>query len=515
MASTEELRRQLELARERGWDRLAADAEAARGLPRGVLLAIASRESDMNDVVGDGGHGRGLFQIDDRAWPEWLAAHGAAGAGATPPVPAAAVLAAAIVSDGLAFGRRNGVPKRDLLRFALASYNAGCGGAIAGHKEGDCDRRTTGGDYGRDVLDRRARMRGRGRDRAPAGPVVSADGILRVGSRGPQVARLKARLRHWFEATLPGQWEQLRVGGGSGFGKPLEAAVRVFQEARGLEVDGEVGPQTLGALGLVEPAGQVVPASQVDPGPLPPDLVLDRTYREGAGGLEVRLIQSWLRLSGYVVAVDREFGSATATAVRAFQADRGLPANGVVDQATYDALTEPMRRAIRLSGPGTSSLGTLVVATAQRHLAADPREVGGANRGPWVRLYMDGNEGPDYPWCAGFATYVLGQACRSAGRDPVVRTYLCDDIARWGKAVGAFLPSPGRPARRRITPGSVFLKRAQTGDLEYAHCGIVVEADRDAFTTIEGNSNDDGSFDGYEVCAGTRGYDRMDFVLIA
>lgn len=515
MASTEELRAQLAAARERGWDRLAADAEAARGLPRGILLAIASRESDMTDVVGDGGHGRGVFQIDDRAWPEWLAAHGAAAAGAVPPVPAAAVLAAAIVADGLAFGRRNGVPKRELLRFALASYNAGCGGAFAGHQEGDCDRRTTGGDYGRDVLDRRARMRGRGRAPEAAGPAVSADGILRRGNRGPHVARLKARLRQWFEANLPGQWEQLHVGGGSTFGRPLERAVRVFQEARGLDVDGEVGPQTLGALGLVDVPSQVEPASQVDPGPLPADLVLDRAYREGDGGLEVRLIQGWLRLGGYAVAVDREFGAATAEALRAFQGDRGLPPTGVADQATYDALTEAMRRAIRLVGAGTSSLGTLVVEVARRHLAAAPREVGGENRGPWVRLYMDGNEGPDYPWCAGFATYVLGQACRSAGRDPMVRTYLCDDIARWGRQVGAFLPSPGKPARRRIGPGSVFLKRAQTGDLEYAHCGIVVDAGPDTFRTIEGNSNDDGSFDGYEVCEGTRGYDRMDFVLVA
>ena len=43
-------------------------AERATSLPTGLLLAVASQETDMNDGDGDGdgGHGRGLFQIDGR-----------------------------------------------------------------------------------------------------------------------------------------------------------------------------------------------------------------------------------------------------------------------------------------------------------------------------------------------------------------------------------------------------------------------------------------------------------------
>jgi hypothetical protein len=33
-------------------------------------------------------------------------------------------------------------------------------------------------------------------------------------------------------------------------------------------------------------------------------------------------------------------------------------------------------------------------------------------------------------------------------------------------------------------------------------------------STIEGNTNDEGSREGHEVCARTRGYDGEDFVLI-
>jgi hypothetical protein len=32
--------------------------------------------------------------------------------------------------------------------------------------------------------------------------------------------------------------------------------------------------------------------------------------------------------------------------------------------------------------------------------------------------------------------------------------------------------------------------------------------------TIEGNTNDDGSAEGYEVCARTRSYTNMDFILL-
>ena len=29
----------------------------------------------MKNIPGDGGHGRGVFQIDDRCHPDWLAKH--------------------------------------------------------------------------------------------------------------------------------------------------------------------------------------------------------------------------------------------------------------------------------------------------------------------------------------------------------------------------------------------------------------------------------------------------------
>jgi hypothetical protein len=36
-----------------------------------LLMAIASRETNMRSIVGDGGHGYGIMQIDDRSFPDW------------------------------------------------------------------------------------------------------------------------------------------------------------------------------------------------------------------------------------------------------------------------------------------------------------------------------------------------------------------------------------------------------------------------------------------------------------
>lgn len=43
-----------------------ADSEDIYHLPRWILLAVGSRETNLRHVVGDGGHGHGPWQLDDR-----------------------------------------------------------------------------------------------------------------------------------------------------------------------------------------------------------------------------------------------------------------------------------------------------------------------------------------------------------------------------------------------------------------------------------------------------------------
>ena len=244
------------------------------------------------------------------------------------------------------------------------------------------------------------------------------------------------------------------------------------------------------------------------------DLKLDRTCRLGDEGGQVKLIQEWLTLHGVGVAVDGSFGPATRAAVKEFQRAKRLAADGVVGRRTFAALVAPMAAALRPIARKPERLGDLVVAYAERHLAQSPREVGGENRGPWVRLYMDGHEGEPWRWCAGFACFVLKQACEGLGVPmPVPASFSCDVLATAAKANGRFLAGSGGAAPAEVAPGSLFLVRRTAAD--WVHVGIVVEALKDHMTTIEGNTNDGGSPEGYEVCRRIRGYEKKDFILVS
>jgi Putative peptidoglycan binding domain len=231
---------ELDRARSTGWERHMRAAERACKLPDGLLLAIASQETDMNDVVGDGGHGRGLFQIDDRSHVTFLTKQGAGGAGGKPPIAAAARYAADLLRANNDFGVRNGVRAPDRTKFMLSAYNAGAGGAIAGYREGDSDKRTTGGDYGRAVLRRYAIFQ----ELLGTAPARA----LEPGSRGPRVEELKQKLEAWYAKHAPGEWERFRVNPGPLYGARVEAVVRDFQTRVRVEIDGVAGKDTFAAL---------------------------------------------------------------------------------------------------------------------------------------------------------------------------------------------------------------------------------------------------------------------------
>lgn len=133
-----------------------------------VLLAVGLRETYLQNIVGDYGHGRGVFQQDDRWQAEWLGDHrgcksgtwrtvyeSALPAGRVPSLSAGCRRTRELLEQNVAFGNAHGVAAKDLRRFAIASYNAGPGNALLGYHEGDVDRYTAGGDYSEDVLERR------------------------------------------------------------------------------------------------------------------------------------------------------------------------------------------------------------------------------------------------------------------------------------------------------------------------------------------------------------------------
>jgi hypothetical protein len=63
-----------------------------------------------------------------------------------------------------------------------------------------------------------------------------------------------------------------------------------------------------------------------------------------------------------------------------------------------------------------------------------------------------------------------------------------------------------------LPPGSLFLIR--NTDTDFTHTGVVIGLAGDTFETIEGNTNDSGDHDGFEVCRRTRRINKVDFVAL-
>jgi hypothetical protein len=55
---------------------------------------------------------------------------------------------------------------------------------------------------------------------------------------------------------------------------------------------------------------------------------------------------------------------------------------------TFSALIYFIKEALKPIDPSNRTARQLVVAYARQHLKQNPVEVGGENKGPWVRLYM-------------------------------------------------------------------------------------------------------------------------------
>lgn len=239
------------------------------------------------------------------------------------------------------------------------------------------------------------------------------------------------------------------------------------------------------------------------------ELNLTRTLERGHRGKEVRGVQEWLSFRGIGVVADGDYGPATEFAVCEFQRSTGLAETGAVDQTVFEALTAPLREVLENGSP-RGELPSRIAYYARRHLGRHPREVGGQNRGPWVRLYMEGQEGEAWPWCAGFACLVLRQACESLEMAlPIQPSVSCDSLAHSAKERGRFLH--GTPSNRSaIRPGDFFLARRTATD--WTHVGIVIKVSEEVFRSVEGNTNDDGDREGYEVCSRVRGFEGKDFI---
>ena len=148
--------------------------------------------------------------------------------------------------------------------------------------------------------------------------------VIRAGSMGEVVRRLQARLQElgYYTSRLDGVYLTDDI-----------EAVRAFQSANGLKVDGKAGYETQTAL-YSDSAIRGNANSTTDTSG-----ALVNTLRYGSEGNEVTTLQNRLIALGYLAgSADGKFGRDTKSAVIAFQKANGLSADGVVGTDTSTRL---------------------------------------------------------------------------------------------------------------------------------------------------------------------------------
>ena len=159
MPTKKELLNQLHSLRLTGFEAKLAQHATAHGLPIPFFFAIASRETNCINELGDYRdgeyHGIGIVQIDiqhdiarqmrdDGTWntnPDPLIEFGAQ-----------------LLEDNIKTVQKTfpGLSEQVCMKVAASGFNCGISRAIDGYRNGDSDEHTTGGDYGRDVMTRMA-----------------------------------------------------------------------------------------------------------------------------------------------------------------------------------------------------------------------------------------------------------------------------------------------------------------------------------------------------------------------
>jgi peptidoglycan hydrolase-like protein with peptidoglycan-binding domain len=137
-----------------------------------------------------------------------------------------------------------------------------------------------------------------------------AEPVLRIGSNDPAVRDLQEALKALGYDPGP-------IDGA--FGTTTETAVKAFQQASGITVDGIVGKVTW--INIDE-------ADQSEP-----------VLKIGSTGLPVRRAQKRMSLVGYDVGgVDGRYGTQTQAAVKKLQQQHGVGVDGVVGPQTWSVI---------------------------------------------------------------------------------------------------------------------------------------------------------------------------------
>lgn len=151
----------------------------------------------------------------------------------------------------------------------------------------------------------------------------------------------------------------------------------------------------------------------------------------------------------------------------------------------------------------------------RKHIVPVAQLFTGPDNVPWVKEATNHNDGrwveailrlvghtKGAPWCAGFVCLVLDIAFK--GHNPLPKTASCDVLLEFARKQGWLQEEP--------IAGDVFLLMKTKTDA--VHTGIVTAVGQVSVKTIEGNTNEGGSRDGWGVFARERNRKGLVFIRI-
>lgn len=205
-------------------------------------------------------------------------------------------------------------------------------------------------------------------------------------------------------------------------------------------------------------------------------LVASGPLRMGASGPAVVAIQTALRNAGHELQADGDFGAITLAAIKAFDAARGLPPDGLIDAATAAALDKV--------APPPSVLRVAPWLATARALTGT-KEVPGSRDNPFIidmaheitRRFPDLRRNVDWynhdsvPWCGLFVGYCMAVN----GIKPSAAPLSALDWASWGVKLRA--PTPGAIlVFKRTGGGHVTMYESEQGNTLYCRGGNQADA---------------------------------------
>lgn len=232
------------------------------------------------------------------------------------------------------------------------------------------------------------------------------------------------------------------------------------------------------------------------------------TISNGGDSSYSKKIQEWINLHKYhtqgfslSIGIDGDYGGITESAVEDFQELVGLEVTGEVDALTWMQLVSPMQKAFsKINCAHEYPIKDVALSYARQFVDQHPTEIGN-NTGPWVRAFMKGKEGDWAAWCCGSICTTIDHASNSLNK-PMDNWFKwdwsCEKLRKKAiEGLNTDYISEKDVVKRysEIEPGDIFLVMRKG---RAKHIGIVEKMKGDIMCTIEGNTNDEGSRDGYE-----------------